>query len=385
MENQTRIEKRRRQLFILSQFVMVVLAILVGYFGRNLILRGQDDLTLLHQAQDIVMDNALVEAPPSDTEMEYGMIQGLLTTFGDPYTVFVPPAAHEVETNNLAGSFGGVGVRLERDADANWRVYPLPDSPVLAAGIQDGDILIAVDDLLITPETTDVDLLAAVRGPVGERVRLTIRRGEEEITATVRRESVPIPSVVWNIVPEAPEIGLIHVYRIAGTTADEIANGIADLTNQGAAGFILDLRNNGGGLVDAGVDIARLFLAEGEVLYEQFKGESETVFEVQQPGAFTDLPLAVLVNGNTASSAEIVAGALAARDRAPLIGAPTFGKTTIQYIFDLQDGSSIHVTSGRWWIPGADFPLQPDIAVSDDSDGVAMIQTAIDWLNTNTP
>lgn len=385
MENQSRIEKRRKNLFILSQLVIVVLAIAVGYFGHNLILRHQDDLTLLKQARQIVIDNALVEAPPSDTEMEYGMIQGMLTTFGDPYTVFFPPAAHEVESNTLAGSFGGVGVRLERDSDSHWRVYPLPDSPALAAGIQDADILMAVDDRTITTETAEVDLLAAVRGPVGETVSLTLRRDEEEITVDIRRESVPIPSAAWNLIPNTPEIGLIHVYRIAETTSDEITSGIVDLQGQGAASFILDLRNNGGGLVESGVDIARLFLSEGNVLHEQFKEESETVFEVKQPGPFADLPLAVLVNGNTASSAEIVAGALAAHERAPLIGAPTFGKTTIQYIFDLQDGASIHVTSGRWWIPGAVFPLQPDIAVSDDPDGTAAVQAALDWLSANTP
>lgn len=379
MENQVKINNRRKALFILLQFVIVVLATAVGYFGRNLVNRTQYDLGLLNQAQDIIINNALLDLP-SETEMEYGMIQGMLTTLGDPYTIFVPPAAHEVQTDNLAGSFGGVGLRLERDADSRWRVYPLPESPALAAGIRDGDILTGVDNLIITSETQDVDLLAAIRGPVGDSVTLTLLRGEQEMVVDVRRESVPIPSVVWNLVPEKPMVGLIHVYRIAETTADEIAAGITELQNQGAAGFILDLRDNGGGLVDAGVDIARLFLSEGDVLHNQFKGEGVTVFEVKQPGPFTNLPLVVLVNGNTASSAEIVAGALAAQDRAPLVGTPTFGKTTIQYVFDLEDGSSIHVTSGRWWIPGATLPLQPDVVIGDDPDGTAAMQAALDWL-----
>jgi carboxyl-terminal processing protease len=366
------------------QVVIVLLGIAVGFFGRPLIQQDQRDLDLLHQAQNIVVDNALLDLP-SETEMEYGMIQGMLTTLGDPYTVFVPPAAHEVETDSLAGSFGGVGLRLERDAESRWRVYPLPDSPALAAGIRDGDILTGVDDLPVTAETQNVDLLAAIRGPVGESVTLTLLRDEREITVAVQRESVPIPSVVWNLVPDAPAVGLLHIYRIAETTADEIAEGIADLQDQGATGFILDLRDNGGGLVDSGVAIARLFLAEGDVLHEQFKGEAVKVFDVEQPGPYMYLPLVVLVNGNTASSAEIVAGALASGSRAPLIGAPTFGKTTIQYIFDLQDGSSIHVTSGRWWIPGVSFPLQPDIAVGDDPDGATAVQAAVDWLKENMP
>jgi carboxyl-terminal processing protease len=359
MENQTRHKNRRAFLFALMQVVIVLLGIAVGFFGRPLIQQDQRDLDLLHQAQNIVVDNALLDLP-SETEMEYGMIQGMLTTLGDPYTVFVPPAAHEVETDSLAGSFGGVGLRLERDAESRWRVYPLPDSPALAAGIRDGDILTGVDDLPVTAETQNVDLLAAIRGPVGESVTLTLLRDEREITVAVQRESVPIPSVVWNLVPDAPAVGLLHIYRIAETTADEIAEGIADLQDQGATGFILDL-------------------------HEQFKGEAVKVFDVEQPGPYMYLPLVVLVNGNTASSAEIVAGALASGSRAPLIGAPTFGKTTIQYIFDLQDGSSIHVTSGRWWIPGVSFPLQPDIAVGDDPDGATAVQAAVDWLKENMP
>ncbi|MBG0783572.1 MAG: PDZ domain-containing protein [Anaerolineaceae bacterium] len=379
MEPQNLPSSSRNATPFLFQFLLIILSIGIGAFGYRLVSRYRGDLALLQEARAIVENNTILDIP-EDTALEYGMIRGMLAELNDPYTYFVEPAAHEVESNDLSGSFGGIGARLERDTDLNWRLYPLPDSPSLAAGLMDGDIIVAIDDLTITTETDDITLLAAVRGPVGDPLNITVQRGEETLTVTLHREAIAIPSVTWNVLPEAATVGILHVYRIAETTADEVQSGITDLQGQGAKAFILDLRNNGGGLVDSAVDIARLFLSEGDVLHEQFKGESENVYQVKSPGAFTDLPLVVLVNEYTASSAEILAGALSAQGRALLIGAPTYGKTTIQYIFDLQDGSSVHVTSGRWWIPGVDFPLQPDIPVTDDPNGTVIIQTAIEQL-----
>ena len=372
----------QRTTSIIFPILLILISIAIGALGYRFVSRYQGELSLLQQARVIVESNTILDIP-NETTLEYGMIRGMLAELNDPYTYFVEPAAHEVESNDLSGSFGGIGARLERDTDLNWRLYPLPDSPSLAAGLLDGDIILAIDDLPITTETDDITLLAAVRGPVGDSVDLTILRGEETLTVTIKREAVAIPSVTWNVLPEAPTVGILHVYRIAETTADEIQSGIADLQTQGAAAFILDLRDNGGGLVESAVDIARLFLSEGDVLHEQFKGESESIYKVKSTGLYSDLPLVVLINNYTASSAEILAGALSAQDRALLIGAPTYGKTTIQYIFDLQDGSSVHVTSGRWWIPGVEFPLQPDIPVTDDPNGTVIIQTAIEQLGQN--
>jgi carboxyl-terminal processing protease len=129
------------------------------------------------------------------------------------------------------------------------------------------------------------------------------------------------------------------------------------------------------------VDIAHLFLEDGEILHQLFKDQDEEIFLVEESGPYTNIPLVLLINGNTASSAEIIAGALKADQRATLIGTPTYGKTTIQYIFDLRDGSSVHVTSGEWWIPDVSFPLQPDELLSDDPEGVLSMQKAIEILS----
>lgn len=366
-------------LVIVGQIGIVILSIAIGYFGHRFIARYRGELPLLNEARDILVQNTILEIPP-DPALEHGMIRGMLAAMEDPHTHFIEPAVHEIRTNELAGRFGGVGVRLERDTQANWRLYPLPDSPALIAGIEDGDLLKAVDNLEITLETEELDLIAAIRGPEGESVELTVQRELQSITFTIERQWVPLPSITWHLLPETPQIGVIRVHRIADTTADEMQVGIEVLSEQGAEALIIDLRDNGGGLVNAGIRIARLFLESGEVIRQSFKGEAVKTFEVEQPGPFTDLPLVLLINNHTASSAEIVAGALSAHQRANLVGTATHGKTSIQFIFELQDGSSVNITSGRWWVPGIDFPLAPDFEVTDDPNGIVLMQTAINVL-----
>ena len=182
---------------------------------------------------------------------------------------------------------------------------------------------------------------------------------------------------------------MIKVNRIAASTADEIQQAVEELRNQGAASFVLDLRDNPGGLLDAGVEIARLFLKEGIVMEQQYRGQETQTYRVEKPGPLADLPLVVLINQGSASAAEIAAGALQANRRALLVGEPSYGKDTIQLIFDLQDGSSLHVTSGRWWTPGLPGPitgvgLQPDLPVESSAQtqpsGDPILQAAIESL-----
>jgi carboxyl-terminal processing protease len=183
----------------------------------------------------------------------------------------------------------------------------------------------------------------------------------------IKRETILLPSVTWNLLPDAPQIGFVQIGRISETTSDEIQQGIGVLIQDGAQSFVLDLRNNGGGLVEEGVNIAELFLSSGEIIYRQFKDQEVEVFTVQEPGIYADYPMVVLVNENTASAAEIIAGAISNNPSITLIGKSTYGKTTIQYVFSLSDSSSIHVTSGKWWIPGVEFPLKPDILLPDET------------------
>ena len=366
-------------LYYLIQAVIIILAFAVGYFTHWIISAYKDDLTILHEAQDILESNTILEIP-EHPRLEYGMIRGMLDTLNDPYTYFNEPATTEIQSDELTGSFGGIGVRIERDLDANWRLYPLPESPSINAGIMDGDILIRVDDFEVTNNTDETSLIALLRGEVGKTVEIVVLRGEVSFTFTIQRQVYNIPSVTTNLLPDAPQIGLVNVDRIAETTAEDIENGLSDLIQKGAQSIILDLRDNTGGLVETGLDIVSLFLTDGEIIHRQFKGEEVKIFLVKKPGPFTEIPMVVLINSYTASSAEMIAGALKNNDRAVLIGTPTYGKTTIQYIFSLQDGYSIHVTSGHWWIPGQEFPLNPDFVLDEDPEGTLILIKAIEIL-----
>jgi carboxyl-terminal processing protease len=375
---------KRAFLFTLCAVTCISCAFLAGFFVNASLDATRTSFPVLDEAYTILAEHALNPLPPAPA-LEYGMIRGMLQAYGDPYTVFIEPVQHELETNSLQGSFGGIGVQLGRDNQGNYLLYPFPTGPAAQAGVQENDRLLAVDDLAITPDTTSDQVESAIRGPVGQRVRLTIARAPDFISfdVTIQRKDTPLPSASWHLDADEPRLGIVKVNLFAASTPGEIQKAIADLKTRGATGFALDLRDNGGGLLSTGVDTARLFLQSGPIIREKYHLQPVDTYFVEHPGPFADLPLVVLVNHGTASAAEIVAGALQMHGRAQLIGAPTYGKSTIQFIFDLSDGSSLHVTAGQWWIPSADVldtsnpeapsrdtsSLQPDIPIPADAPG----------------
>jgi carboxyl-terminal processing protease len=217
---------------------------------------------------------------------------------------------------------------------------------------------------------------AAIRGPVGERVTLKVGHPPDyaPIEIKIKREEIAMPTVTWHLDAGEPRLGVIEVNLIGETTPGEIKKAVGDLQGRGAVAFALDLRNNGGGYLKEGINITRLFLRDGIIIDQQFRGQKVENYSVEQAGEFADIPLVVFVNENTASAAEIIAGAIQAHGRAKLIGATTYGKNTIQMVFDLQDGSSLHVTSANWWFPDLEFPkdgkgLWPDLPVAASEPG----------------
>lgn len=298
------------------------------------------------------------------------MIRGMLQASGDPYAVFLEPVQQELSTNSLEGTFGGIGVEIDRSQENYFLLIPFPNSPAELSGILAGDRLLKVDELIVTNDTSLETIQAALRGPVGELVQVVIGRSPtyQPQILRIRREAIQIPSILKYLEPNHPQIGIIQINLFAKSTPEEVLNAVLDLQGRGASRFILDLRNNGGGLLEPGIDTARLFLNSGIVLQQQYRGQALQSYSVEEPGPLADLQLVVLINQNTASAAEIVAGAIKAQNRAELIGTPTFGKDTIQLVFDLSDRSSIRVTAAQWWIPGLDPPIgnngvQPDILI----------------------
>ncbi len=308
---------------------------------------------------------------PDDRTLTYAAIRGVLQATGDPYTVLVEPQPHQAETESLQGHYGGIGAALSRDEQGQVRVSPFRDGPAAQAGVQLDDVLLAIGGAPVTISDTIETLDRQLRGEEGTTVTLTLARTDgaglgARFDLAVARADIPIPSVTSRILREDASIGYIGVSRFSATTGDEVRDATLALRSQGAQCLVLDLRDDGGGLLDGAVKVSSQFLASGVVLYETTR-ENTTFFPVEQGGVATDIPLVVLVNGGTASAAEVVAGALQDTGRAQLIGTRTYGKGSVQYVHDLRDGSSVHITTARWLTPHRrsidGTGLEPDIAV----------------------
>jgi len=379
---------RRTFLFTFILLVLVLVSLGSGFLLNEYLTSRHATFPILSQAYDLLIQNGYTD-PPAAPALEYGMIRGMLAEYGDPYTTFSEPAQHELETGSLQGSYGGIGANLGIDPQGFHVLFPYPDSPAARAGVVEGDRILQVDDLIISSETAKDILQAALQGPSGEGVTLRLSRPPEhtEIEVSIQREEIPIPSVTWHLEPADHRLGVIRVNLIAATTREEILNAVLDLQSRGATAFALDLRDNYGGLLDSGIEISRLFLSSGVVIEQQYRDEPVEIFSVEQPGELADLLLVVLVNQNTASAAEIIAGSLQAHGRAVLIGDLTYGKDSIQLVFQLDDGSSLHITAAHWWIPTITEPLagtglQPDLPaqIGSTSGTDPYIQAALENL-----
>lgn len=334
-----------------------------------------------------LLESRYIGELPDDTALQYGAARGLVMAVGDPYTVFVEPQAHELDTQNLSGEYGGVGMGLGQNANGEIVLTPFRDSPAALAGIREGDVLLAVDNVPLTPTISIDAVTALVRGPIDSPVTLTVRHTDgAELTVSITRQRIEIPSVTWKMVDGQTTIGIIAISRFSGRTLEELKQATQELQTQGATRFILDLRNNGGGILEAGVDVAAHFLDGGVVMYESQRDAPEKVYSAPaNPGFLSTAPLVVLVNHNTASAAEIVAGALLDRHRAALIGQTTYGKGSVQLVYSLSDNSSLHVTAFLWYTPTRrqldKTGLPPTLAVDPANDGSdAELNRAIEYL-----
>jgi carboxyl-terminal processing protease len=331
---------------------------------------------------------------PTAQQMTYGAIRGVLTTLDDPYTAFVEPKPRRLEKDDLRGSFGGIGAWVSKREDGAIVLKPMDDKPAQRVGILEGDIVIQVDDQEITSDMPLEDVILLIRGPVGSVVKLTISRADypEPLVFETTREKVETPTVTWRLLDEGRGLGYVSISLFTERTDKELETALKELNAQGITHLILDLRNNSGGLLQTSIDVASQFLSDGLVLYEQRRDQEEKSYSVRQGGKATDIPLVVLVNAGTASASEIVAGAIQDSDRGILIGENTFGKGSVQLVYDLSDQSSLHVTVAHWFTPNrheiTGNGLTPNIVVplteEDRAQGKdPQLDRAIAYFNTN--
>ncbi|MEL7502025.1 MAG: S41 family peptidase [Cyanobacteria bacterium J06554_6] len=304
----------------------------------------------------------------SSPQAAYAELRRVLRRLNDPYTRFLDPGQYAELTEQTAGEVSGVGVQFKREAGEVVVTGVLADSPADEANIRPGDRLLLVDGRS-TDRLSVQAVSQLVRGEIGTQVTLTIRRssGEQE-TLILTRAMLEVPSVTYDVYEqEGVRVGYIRLSEFNAHAAEQMERAIADLTNdENVEAFVLDLRNNPGGLYQASVEISRMWLRRGPIVRTVYReGESEAISANRTD--LTDLPLAVLVNGQSASSSEIVTGALGDNGRAIVVGSPTFGKALVQSLHGLADGSGIAVTVAHYYTPnGTDISskgITPDLQV----------------------
>ncbi len=306
-------------------------------------------------------------------DMVYGAISGMVNAVGDPYTNFFAPESAKIFKEDIDGSFSGIGAEIGFRKGLLTIISPLKDSPAQKAGIKAGDVIVKVDG----ESTVDMSLEEAVlkiRGPKGEKVTLTIlREGLEDLKdITIVRDTIQIPTIEYEI--KEQNIGYIKLYNFTGDASPLFKKYAKELKNQGAERFIVDLRNNPGGFLDAAIEIASTMVPKGEVItIESFGGKkSDRKFRSKGYGYLQDVPLVILINEGSASASEIVAGAAKGKDKIKIVGKKSFGKGSVQEVVDITEDTFLKVTIAKWLTPDGmsiqDNGIEPDIEVDDSED-----------------
>ena len=296
--------------------------------------------------------------PLDNRQATYGVIREMLASLDDPYTRLLEPSEYKNLQVSTSGALTGVGLEIGKDSGSGEVVViaPIEGSPAAQAGLLPGDRIVAIDGQG-TPELSLDQAANLMRGLQGTAVVLQVNRQEEGIRAyELIRDVINLNPVIAELHPEADALlGYIRLLQFNGNSSADLGQAILDLAEQGAQGYVLDLRNNPGGLLEAGVEIAREWLDYGTIVYTVDRQGTLGVFQASG-NALSQAPLVVLVNQGTASASEILAGALQENARAELVGETTYGKGLIQSLFQLSDGSGLVVTVAKY-----ETPLHNDI------------------------
>ncbi len=314
----------------------------------------------------------------SDEALRRAAVQGILDYVDDPYTAYLSPERHEAFLESLRGEpsdFEGIGASITYEDNHVVILGPLPGSPAERAGLLPGDVVLAVDGNLARGLTLE-EAVAMIRGPKGTEVVLTVSRAGISLPFDIPiiRDTITVSSVQPRLQDDG--IGYIRLAGFDSATPESFPDAIADLRADGAEGLILDLRNNGGGLVEAAIAVVSEFIEDGEVVRWVDAAGEETIESVTGDGAAYDMPLVVIVNGYSASASEIVVGALQDHERAHAVGTRTYGKGSVNLLHSLDSGAGLYITIARWLTPnGREIEgegLDPDIQVGDSLDVQAL-------------
>jgi carboxyl-terminal processing protease len=347
--------------------------------------RAYVDDSFNHQNWWLVRQKAL-EKPLDNREQTYTAIQKMLATLDDPFTRLLKPDQYRSLQTNTSGELTGVGLQITQDNPTGELqvISPIEGSPAEAAGIKPRDRILKINGIPTVKLSLD-EAAERMRGTIGSKVMLTIVADKEETEKDVIlvRDRISLNPVYADLrdLDNDLKIGYIRLNQFNANATTELANAIRKMEGKGANAYILDLRSNPGGLLQAGIEIARLWLDKGTVVYTVNRNGIQDSFSAAGH-ALTSDPLVLLVNQGTASASEILAGALQDNDRAKLVGEKTFGKGLIQSLFNLSDGSGLAVTIAKYETPKHrdinKLGITPDVTVGLESITRDQISTDAD-------
>ncbi len=293
---------------------------------------------------------AYVDQPVSEKNLYYGSISGMVASLNDPYSTYFTPEDAQAFDEQLAGSFFGIGAQLDMKDDQIVVVAPLPGTPADRAGLRTGDSIVAIDG--VTTDGMNIyEAVSHIRGEKGTAVVLSILRdGAAETQAfSIVRDEITVDSVTYAMKDD--HVAVIEISMFNEDTSSLFAKAAENAVKDGATSIVLDLRNNPGGLLDSAIDLAGYWIPKGgTAVIEDVRG-TQTKYPTSGSGSLKDIPTVVLVNGGSASAAEILAGALQDTHGATVIGEQTFGKGSVQEYRDLPDGGAVKITVARWLTP----------------------------------
>jgi carboxyl-terminal processing protease len=331
------------------------------------------------EAYDRIQDQYVDD--PDEEQLVEGAIRGMFEYGLDRFSGYMSPEDYRRAQEDLSGTFSGIGAEmgvenLEAPGDVAACstfddgcvpvvVAPLPGSPAEEAGLQPGDVVTAVDGEPVDGKTLD-EVVRGVRGESGTEVTLTLRRGSgEPFDVTITRSQIQVREVTSRVLADG-RVGYVGLHGFSNAAADQLSDALRDLLDDGVEAIVFDLRDNGGGYIEIARRIASEFIEDGVIFIQESSGDEVKEWTATGDGQVTDpgVPLVVLVNKYSASASEIVAAALQERDRATIIGQPTYGKNTVQVWSELENGAGIRITVSRWFTPAHN-----SVALDADEDG----------------
>lgn len=341
---------------------------LIGKYSKakNNKLSGDLDFNLFWDVWDLLHKDFVQQDKLNEKELFYGAISGMVAAAGDPYTVFMNPLQSDEFSNDLAGTFEGIGAEIGIKKNELTVIAPLPESPAEKAGLRAGDKILAINKEITQGMTVD-KAVSKIRGSKGTEVILTINRDgfDKPKEFKINRDVIVVKSVKTEM--RADKIFVVTISNFNNDTESLFNKAVSQAVETNPRGIILDLRNDPGGYLDTAIEVASEWIEDGVIVTEKFSDQKKNEYLARGLSRLKDYPTVVLINQGSASASEIVAGALQDTGQATIVGMQSFGKGSVQVLENLNDGSSIKITVAKWFTPKGnninEQGIKPDVLV----------------------